>query len=305
MKRVVLLPNPSASGFTGDGFRRVLTTLGRDFDVRPEWAETAADVGRLARDAAETGADAVVAMGGDGTVHLAANGLIGTDAALGIIPAGTTNVVAKILGVPQSVGRAAEAIATSRAQPYTLARITGETARGTVDRYAVFAAGVGFDADVVLVAEQRPYSKLSFGALHYARSAISQVFGRYRSLDPYLEVEAGGSAFSAVAVMVQVHHVYTYFGRVPLYLSKSAGTGLTAAAIGRLAPAAAAGIARRAVFARSLASAPQARLISDFELLTVEAAAPAPFQADGEPLGTGTRFEVRPAPDAIRILSPT
>ncbi len=300
----MLLPNPSASGFTGGGFRNVLSALASEFDVHPEWADGAADVTLLARKAAEGGADVVIAMGGDGVVHLVANGLVGTDTPLGIIPAGTTNVVAKILGIPHSPTKAAELLPTYRPEAHTVARVRADTDAGPIERHAVFAAGIGFDADVVVVAEQRPYSKLSFGSLHYARSTISQVFGRYRSQEPYLRVTDGDATADAVAVMVQVHHVYTYFGRVPLHVSARTGPGLAAAAVGRITPRSATDLARRAIVKRSLAGAPGVTAFDDFDTLTITTEDAAPFQADGEPLGVGSRFEIRPVNAALQILSP-
>ncbi len=282
----------------------MLDALELDFDVHAEWADTGRDVARLARAASDAGVDVVIAMGGDGVVHHAANGLVGTGTPLGILPAGTTNVVAKILRIPNAAHRAAQAMAGFTAASHTLARIRAETPGGTVDRHAVFAVGVGFDADVVEVAEQRPYSKLSFGSLHYARSAASQLFGRYRSQRPFLTASCGGTAVPAVAVLVQIHGLYTYFGKLPLYLSPGYGPGLTAAAVERLTPTAALAIARRSVTKRSLAGAPGCTLFQNFDSLAIAADGLAPFQADGELLGAATSIRITPAPAAVRILSP-
>ena len=53
-----------------------------------------------AHDAAKRGMKVVIAAGGDGTVHEVANGLVGTDTALGVIPTGTTNIWALQMGIP-------------------------------------------------------------------------------------------------------------------------------------------------------------------------------------------------------------
>ncbi|MCJ7670036.1 MAG: acylglycerol kinase family protein, partial [Dehalococcoidia bacterium] len=55
---------------------------------------------KLARHAANRGARVVIAAGGDGTVNEVANGLVNTDAALGVLPVGTTNSWALQMGIP-------------------------------------------------------------------------------------------------------------------------------------------------------------------------------------------------------------
>ena len=273
--------------------------------MRAEWADGPEEVGRLAREAADAGTDVVLAMGGDGVVHHAANGLVGTETALGIIPAGTTNVVAKILGVPHTAIKAARAVSGYGVRRQTLARIVAGTARGDMVRYAVFAYGIGFDADVVELAERRPYSKLNFGSLHYARSTVAEVLGPYRRRRPNLRVSSDGVTANAVAVMVQILHPYTYFGRVPLQITKEPTRGLTAVAIGELSPWAAVNLARRAVVTRSLVGAPGCTVFADLAGLRATAEPAAPHQADGESLGSGTTFAVTPAVDALRVLAPS
>lgn len=305
MRTALLLPNPSASRFTGAAFRGVLSSLAEHFDVHAEWADGPTEVARLARDAAHAGTDVVLAMGGDGVVHHAANGLVGTDTPLGIIPAGTTNVVAKIHGIPQSAIKAARAVSGYAVRRRTMARIVSTTARGDLVRHAVFAFGIGFDADVVELAEKRPYSKLNFGSLHYARSTIAEVLGPYRKRQPNLRVSVDGVTSTAIAIMVQVLHPYTYFGRVPLQITKEPTRGLTAVAIGELGPWAAMTLARRAVISRSLSGAPDCSVFTDFAGLRATAEPGVLHQADGELLGTGTAFEVTPAVDALCVLAPS
>ena len=101
MRRLLLLANPSASGFTGALFRDVVRTLEADFSVDAEWPHGAAATRRRASEAAGEGYHVVATMGGDGVAHHAANGLAYTAAALGIIPAGTTNVLARIFKLPR------------------------------------------------------------------------------------------------------------------------------------------------------------------------------------------------------------
>ena len=107
MRRLLLIANPSASGFTGAALREVEATLGIAYEVTTAWPNSPGESRQAAADAANDGYSVVAAMGGDGVVHHVANGLAFSRTALGVIPTGTTNVVARILRIPMNAGKAA------------------------------------------------------------------------------------------------------------------------------------------------------------------------------------------------------
>jgi len=94
----------------------------------------------LAKEAVDKNYDAVVAIGGDGTINDVAQGLINTDTALGIIPNGSGNGLGRCLRIPLSIKRAIDIINTFHAVDIDTARING--------LFFVSIAGVGFDAQV-------------------------------------------------------------------------------------------------------------------------------------------------------------
>lgn len=299
MRRLLLLANPSASGFTGALYRDVVSTLSATFDVDAVWPQgTDATKAHAAR-AAEEGYEIVVAMGGDGVVHHVANGIVGTTAALGIIPAGTTNVTARIFGLPKRPKRAAAKIADLPSVPTRLARVESSIGGTASIEYATFAVGVGFDADVVERAERRPHSKTWFGGAHYAESAISTLLGKWRDRPANLRVDIDDERMDGVAVLTQVHHPYTYFGPVPLHITRGPVDGLAAVIAGDLEVHRSAEIFARAIFKRPMNERLDARVFSCFERLTIEADPATPFQADGEHLGMMSHVEITPAIDAI------
>jgi YegS/Rv2252/BmrU family lipid kinase len=102
MRRSVLIYNPKAGRWrTAALARDLLETLTRhDFQVEARPTDNPGHATRLARQAADEGVEVVFAFGGDGTLREAAAGLLGTPAALGPLPGGTTNVIAYSLGVP-------------------------------------------------------------------------------------------------------------------------------------------------------------------------------------------------------------
>jgi diacylglycerol kinase (ATP) len=127
------------------------------------------DATRLAREAAECGARVVVAAGGDGTIAEVATGLMGSEAALGILPFGTANVLARELGLPLRAEAAARVIAAGRRGV-----IHPGLARGTDGpRLFVQMLGIGFDAAVV---QALPLAlKRRLGPLAYVVETLRQL----------------------------------------------------------------------------------------------------------------------------------
>ena len=110
------------------------------------------DATRLARQAADSGCDVAVAVGGDGTINEVVNGLAGSNTALGIIPAGTANVYAVDIGIPiwgplrpNAVRIAAEIIRTGQHRKIDLGKV--ELADGW-QRCFLMWCGVGLDAAI-------------------------------------------------------------------------------------------------------------------------------------------------------------
>lgn len=117
---------------------RYLDTTQVSYEVRP--TEYAGHAILLARQAAEDGFRVVVAVGGDGTINEVGRGLLGTSAAMGIIPRGSGNGLARHLGVPMGVGAAIQRLNAPDFQRIDVGRING--------REFFCTAGLGFDAHV-------------------------------------------------------------------------------------------------------------------------------------------------------------
>ena len=280
MPTAVLIANPSASQFTGGVFRQIKATLGNAYDLRTEWPISPHETEVTTRAAARDGVDVVFAMGGDGVAHHVANALVGTESALGIIPVGTTNVLSRILGIAQKPTRAAEDAITYAPLATRTVQVDAETPLGDITRYAIFSLGIGFDADVVEMAETRPFAKTRFGGVHYARTAVTRLISSWRSEHPNLRMTCDGDRFDAIAALTQVHDPYTYFGRIPLRLTPDPPEGVATLAANDLGVSRAAEIFSRAAVGLRHREATGIRLWTDYERLTVEAEPRAPFQAD-------------------------
>jgi diacylglycerol kinase (ATP) len=116
----------------------------------------------LARRAVEAGFTRIVAAGGDGTVSQVANGLVGSNATLGVLPMGTVNVFAMELGLPlHNLRRCWDIIEDTNVRLVDLPSANG--------KYFVQLGGVGLDAQVVK--ETSLAFKRSLGPLSYLISA--------------------------------------------------------------------------------------------------------------------------------------
>lgn len=152
--RVCFIVNPAA----GSGGFQKLVVEAADFvaglGCRVERVETQAkgDATRLARQAAAEGFDVAVAVGGDGTINEVCNGLVRSETALAVLPAGTANVYAAEVGIPiwwplnpGAVNNAAEIIVTGQSRRVDLGRV--RLADGT-QRYFLMWCGIGLDAAI-------------------------------------------------------------------------------------------------------------------------------------------------------------
>lgn len=147
-RRIGVLVNPtSGRGRVAKQRDSVLTALaGRGDDVRPIQGADADDAAGLLAQQVAGGLDVVVAVGGDGTVHLALQAVAGTDVALGIVPLGTGNDAATAMGVPTgSVEQAMGVVLDGHARAFDVG--LARTADG-LERYFLCVLSTGFDSMV-------------------------------------------------------------------------------------------------------------------------------------------------------------
>ena len=97
---MLLIVNPHASTVSDSAARAGAARLESRFEVQAVDTEARGHATELSREAAHGGYDLVVALGGDGTVNEAANGLLGSSTPLSCLPGGSANVFGKLLGIP-------------------------------------------------------------------------------------------------------------------------------------------------------------------------------------------------------------
>lgn len=170
MKKAALLYNPRSGNRQNrrlaevEAAATVLRAAGVETATTP--TRSASDTGEQARQAVARGCDTVFACGGDGTVHDVLQGLVGTQAALGIIPQGTANALAHDLGLPLSPVEAASAALTAKPCRIAVGRVAFRDLSGNpASRYFTVTLGAGMDA--YLFHRLDPSLKVRFGMLSY------------------------------------------------------------------------------------------------------------------------------------------
>ncbi|HEV8263500.1 MAG TPA: diacylglycerol kinase family protein [Gemmatimonadales bacterium] len=147
----------------------------------------------LAAQASGNGARHVVAVGGDGTVHEVANGLLGagSDAALGVVPIGSGNDFAKLVGVYRhDPGRSVARLVTAAPRRFDVGRALGE--------WFVNSMGFGFGPAVVRTRNAMPGLR---GFLSYLVPVL-RAFATFRP--PRFDVRTDGFAERGYMMMVEV-----------------------------------------------------------------------------------------------------
>lgn len=195
---MLVIANPAAGLRRGRDAGSEAARAASRAGARCELTRTAApgDAREIAARAAAEGVDLVIAAGGDGTAHEAANGLAGTSCALGVAPAGTMNLLARVLGLPIDAAAAADrTVALGTIRPVVPGDADG--------RLFVLMAGAGFDAWVLRELLGRVRGKIRFR--DYAAGAVRGLAG---FPFPRLSVAADGASDRAHSVIV---------GRAPLY----------------------------------------------------------------------------------------
>lgn len=186
---------------------RVITYLrGQDWQVDLRKTLGHGDATTYAREAAHQGYDMVVAVGGDGTLSQAANGLVGTDCALGVLPVGTGNVWAHMLGLPvwtplyrQALLDAARVLVGGQTQRIDLGQAN--------ERYFVLWSGIGFDAQVTHDIEPHQEIRRSLGNLTYVVTALVAALGM-RGTRSTITID--GRSFRQRVIMVIVSNAQLY-----------------------------------------------------------------------------------------------
>lgn len=288
-------------------------SLAADHEVSVAETSRPGHATRLAQGAAARGTHAVIVLGGDGTFNEAANGLAGTETALGVLPGGSTNVFARTIGMTNDpIEATGELLAALGSGLGGIERVGLGNVNG---RRFLFHVGVGFDAAVVSQVEKRSALKKYLGHAFFAYSALRTWSVGYDRRQPHfrtvLRTRNGGEVVveDGYFAIVMNTSPYTFIGERAFNLAPGTDltTPLTAVVLRSLGAPTILGIAAAALRASPSGPLPRRRkatTVTDVVEATVTARSTVPYQMDGEPLGDVPHLRFRWEPDCLSLVRP-
>lgn len=303
--RALLIANPAATSTTSRTRDVLLHALRADLDL--EVAETThrGHAAELARSATEDRYELIITLGGDGTANEAINGILdrgpGPDRpALAIVPGGSTNVLARALGIPndpiEATGLILDALREKRTRSIGL---------GTADgRWFSFCAGLGLDADVVAAVERaRSGGRRSTPAL-YVTTAVREFYAGNRDAPPLRLTRPGAEPVEGLHLaIVQNTSPWTFLGGRPIDPSPEASfdCGLDLLGLRGLGTASTLRHVRQLLLGRRPPHGRDVVTLHDVPELTLWADRPTAHQVDGDHLGLRMSVTFQAHPDALRV----
>ncbi|GGV12923.1 diacylglycerol kinase [Actinomadura cremea] len=310
--RAMLIANPTATSTSRRARELLIRACAGDLDLVIAETGHRGHAVELARDAATDGYDLVIALGGDGTVNEAVNGLLSARTAdppaLAVLPCGSANVFARALGLPDDPISATRVVLEAlRAGRYRTVGLGAARPGDGPERYFTFCAGVGLDAEVVREVERHRRTGRRADPSLYVRTTVRHFLTGTDRRRAAITLEQPGRPPKSGLFLAFISNTspWTFVGRVPVNPSPLAhfARGLDVFGIRslRLGPtlAAVAGmlLARtRPVQGRDVVN------VHDAAEVTVRADRPVAFQLDGDYLGEHRSVTFRSVPKAIRIV---
>lgn len=303
--KLLLVVNATASSVTARSRVVIQKALSADHDVTLAETSRRGHASRLAQGAAASDTEVVVVLGGDGTLNEAANGLVGTDCALAVLPGGSTNVFARTIGLPndpmESVGILLEALDQGSITRIGLGSVNG--------RYFLFHAGLGFDAAVVAQVEKRSTLKRYAGHPLFAYATLTTWLRHYDRRRPRFAVEFpdGSKVDDGYFTIVLNTDPYTYLGNRPLHVAPEAGFGhpLVVVTLRTLRFRTLVGMVASTLGSGTrIGRHPMVDERLDVTCCRVAGHGPFPYQLDGDYLGEVSDLEIAYEPDVLSLVLP-
>jgi diacylglycerol kinase family enzyme len=340
--RALVVVNPAATSTTAKMRNVLVGALASELKVDVVHTEHRGHARELAAQSVDEGMDLVVSVGGDGTVNEVVNGLLTHGPAphlptLAVVPGGSTNVFSRALGRSRDpIEATAEILDSLRAGRTRLVSLGTASATGTSatpveqpdpttaeaaaeadaerhedewtpPRWFVFAAGLGFDAEVIARVEaRRAAGRRSTGPLYVKEGTAAFLLGRERRR-PAMTLHVPGEDPLEDLFLCLVSNVspWTYLGARPINPSPLASfdSGLDVFALGRMGP-----LRMLHTLRQTLAREPNARgrgvhRWHDLDELELTASRPQGWQVDGDHLGTATGLRLRSVRAALRVIA--
>ena len=290
MKRVAVIAHAGKSMDGGlEELRRVLDESGVPDPMWSEVPKSRYASERVEKALAE-GAETIFVWGGDGMVQRCVDILAGTDARLAILPAGTANLFASNLGIPDDIGGAVRVGLDGQERKLDLGKMNGE-------HFAVMA-GAGLDARMIKDADGGPKDR--YGRLAYIWAAAKNL--RVEPFKARIEVD-GDLWYKGDASCLLVGNVGALFGGLEAFDSASPEDGRLELGVTQ---AESLGQWARTVTRTAIGSAAESPFVraTKAERIDVELGRKVLYELDGGERKKVKRLKVKVKPEALTVMVP-
>jgi diacylglycerol kinase family enzyme len=300
--RALLVHNPNATSTSQAVVDVIAGALAASTKLDVEGTKRRDHAGFLAAGAVHEGYDVVFALGGDGTLNEVVQGLAGTPIRLGLIPGGSANVFARILGIPtdpvEATAAALRHLARGEDRHISLGRANG--------RWFTFCAGFGYDAEVVRRVEETGRMKRVAKQGTFLWCGLrAQLAGTTRSPEILVRPDGGEPVDDLRSLVVCNADPYTFLGPLPSRMCPEAkleaGLDATALTRGRLVDIAR--LMRTALFTDGVPQLSFTRTWHDLAGLTATNGEPLAVHTDGEVCPPASHLRLELVPRALRVLA--
>ncbi len=290
MQRIAFIMNPiSGTGQKQTVWRYISENFGNLTGVETTMYTTqyAGDGCERAKQFAAEGYDAVVAIGGDGTVNEIASGLLHSNTALGIVPMGSGNGLARHLRIPLNYKKALDIVTNFRMQTIDGARINNKTFFCT--------AGIGFDALISYMFNKSGKR----GIQKYVEISATQ-FIQYSSQDYTLYID--GKKCERKAFLITFANASQWGNNAYVAPQADASDGLLDVVVWKSFPQVAAPFMLPRLFNKSLHKSPYVETFRGRHILVERSKNTDVAHFDGEACVMGKTLYVHVLPDALKVL---
>mgnify|MGYP002520708776 CR=1 FL=1 len=288
MKNIAFIINPIAGTLNKRRIPKAIDTLLSHEQWTPDivFTEYKGHATELAAQYAQMDFDAVVAVGGDGTVSEVAAGLRDTNTALGILPIGSGNGLARHLNIPLRLPRAIGMLNHSEPVAIDYALLN--------NRPFFCTCGLGFDA---LISEHFAAAGKR-GIKTYLQQIVKDIF-QYNP--QHCTIKGNGVDIETDAFLVTIANANQWGNAAYIAPQASIQDGMLDIAIISPFPILAVPGLVMKLFTKTLDKGLFINTVRTNEL-TVTRPEPAPFHCDGDPVEIGTTAHIRVVPDGLRVL---
>ena len=281
--------------FSGGGYRpdvegRIIEKCrGSNIECRIEFTQNRGHATELAQWAVEQKVDFAFAVGGDGTVNEVAQGLVGSNVAMGILPKGSGNGLARHLKMAMAFKKSLDIISHHEQEMIDTMLING--------KLSVNVSGIGFDGHVAAMFA----GKAKRGLVGYTKLVLSE----FRNFKPFeASVTMNGKTFDTKSFIIAIANSSQFGNNARVAPQASVCDQLIDVSFIQKIPfTQAAGFAGK-MFTGKL---DRSRFVDIYksQKLSIQLSRPVAFHIDGEAMPAAAIFDAAVKPASLKVLLPT